>query len=57
MRGLRGPPGREHPRRAADEPPHQVHANLVEAIAREDADRNRTLIAGHSLPTASDADR
>jgi len=36
---------------------HQVHANLVEAIARGDADQTRRLIAGQSLPTASDADR
>ena len=36
---------------------HQVHASLVEAIARGDADQTRRLIAGYSLPTASDADR
>jgi hypothetical protein len=36
---------------------HQVHANLVEAIARGDADWTGRLIAGSSLPTASDADR
>jgi DNA-binding GntR family transcriptional regulator len=36
---------------------HQVHAGLVGAIARGDADQTRRLMAGHSLPTASDADR
>jgi len=35
---------------------HQVHANLVEAIARGDAGQTRRLIAGDSLPVASDAD-
>ncbi len=36
---------------------HRVHASLVEAIARGDADQTRRLIAVHSLPVASDADR
>jgi len=36
---------------------HQVHAGLVEAIARGDADQIRRLITEHSLPTASDTDR
>ena len=29
---------------------HQIHADLVAAIARGDADQTRRLITGHSLP-------
>jgi len=36
---------------------HQVHAGPVAATARGDAGQTRRLITGHSLPTASDADR
>ena len=36
---------------------YQVHAGLVAAIARGDADQTRRLIAEHSLLTASDTDR
>jgi len=36
---------------------YRVHADLAAAIARGDADQTRRLIAGHSLLTASDADR
>ena len=36
---------------------HQIHAGLVAAIARGDADQTRRLITEHSLPTASDTDR
>ncbi len=36
---------------------YQVRACLVAAIAREDAGQTRRLITGHSLLTASDADR
>jgi len=36
---------------------YQVHAGLVAAIARGDADQTRRPITEHSLPTASNTDR
>ena len=57
MRGLRGPPGRERLRRTGDEPPAPGPRQPRRGHRARGRDQTRRLIAGYSLPAASDADR